>query len=164
MAFLDAPINRDDLPESTGFEPLPIGEYQVTIRTAEICATKAGTGQYIKLQLAVTGPSHAGRVIFTNVNIRNPNPKAEEIGRRQLGDIMRAIGLPQLTDTDQLIGGDVTVKVDVRDDDTYGKSNEVKAFKAVNGSAAPSPKPSTQASQQAKPAASGGAAPPWAKR
>jgi hypothetical protein len=53
----------------------------------------------------ITGPSHQGRVVFGNLNIKNANPKAEEIGRQQLGDIMRAIGLAKVTDTDQFIGG-----------------------------------------------------------
>lgn len=163
MAFLGQTISAADLPVGdNSFDVLPAGEYTSSIRTAELCNTKAGNGQYIKLQLAISGPSHAGRVVFTNINVSNPNAKAEEIGRQQLGDIMRAIGLPQLNDTDQLVGGSMAIKLSVKDDPTYGKSNEVKAFKAVNGSAPPMP--SAQASGAAKPAAAAGSAPPWAKR
>jgi len=163
MAFLGETINAADLPVGdNNFDVLPAGEYAVTIRTSELCNTKAGTGQYIKLQLAVTGPTHAGRVVFANINMRNPTPKAEEIGRQQLGDILRAIGVPTLNDTDQLVGGSMAIKLSVKDDPQYGKSNEVKAFKAVNGSAPPMP--AKQASSAPKPAAAAGAAPPWAKR
>lgn len=160
MAFLNETFTADELPQgSTGdYSPLPAGEYTATIKAADITPTKDGTGQYIKLRLDVTGPSHAGRVVFSNLNIRNKSQRAEEIGRQQLGDIMRAIGLASLTDTDQLLGHDLTIKLKVRNDPQYGDSNEVQAFKAIKGSAAPMP------SAAPKPAAVAGAAPPWAKK
>jgi len=163
MALLGQTIIAADLPVGEkSFDVLPAGEYTSSIRTAELCTTKAGNGQYIKLQLSISGPSHAGRVVFANINVRNASQKAEEIGRQQLGDIMRAIGVLQLNDTDQLVGGSMAIKLSVKDDPQYGKSNEVKAFKAVNGSAPPMP--SSQASGAAKPAAAAGSAPPWARR
>jgi hypothetical protein len=74
---------------------------------------------------------------------------------------MRAIGLAKVTDTDQLIGGNLSIKLDVKNDEKYGDSNEVKGFKSVSGSAAPvaASMPSAGA-----PAASAKAAPPWAKK
>ena len=112
MAFLNEEFNVNELPQGNGnFEPLPAGWYTATISQSELKATKAGNGQYIKLRYDITGPSHQGRVVFGNLNIKNANPKAEEIGRQQLGDIMRAIGLAKVTDTDQLIGGQIAIKL-----------------------------------------------------
>lgn len=160
MAFLDSPINASDLPEDVGgFEPLPAGDYQCRIGAAEIKATKDGNGQYVKLSLDVIGPSHSGRKLFANLNIRNASAKAEEIGRQQLGALMRAIGLPTLTDTDQLIGGIFIAKVTVKNDEKYGAGNEIKAYKACEGSAVPAGIPKA-AAQAATPKAS----PPWAKK
>jgi hypothetical protein len=108
--------------------------------------------------------------VFSNLNIKNASAKAEEIGRQQLGDIMRAIGLAKVTDTDQLIGGNVSVKLGIRASrtdektgKTYEASNEVKAYRAINGGAAPAfqapaPAAAPAASAPAK------AAPPWAKK
>ncbi len=98
--------------------------------------------------------------MFGNLNIKNANPKAEEIGRQQLGDIMRAIGLAKVTDTDQLIGGQIAIKLEVKEDAQYGASNEVKGFKSVSGSAAPAAV-IPQAQSNSAPAK---AAPPWAKK
>jgi len=163
MAFLNEAFDINELPQgNTGnYEPLPAGWYTVTISEAELKSTKAGNGQYIKLRYDVTGPTHQGRVVFGNLNIKNPNPKAEEIGRQQLGDIMRAIGLAKVTDTDQLIGGSLSIKLDVKQDAQYGASNEVKGFKSVSGSAAPAAAsmPASGAS-----AATAKAAPPWATK
>ena len=165
MAFLSESFDINELPVGTGgnFEPLPAGWYTVTISQSELKDTKAGNGQYIKLRYDVTGPTHQGRVVFGNLNIKNPNPKAEEIGRQQLGDIMRAIGLAKVTDTDQLIGGQIAIKLEVKDDPQYGPSNEVKGFKSVSGSAAPAAAMPRGQSNPA-PIASTKAAPPWVKK
>jgi hypothetical protein len=72
---------------------------------------------------------------------------------------MRAIGLAKVTDTDQLIGNSLSIKLDVKNDAQYGASNEVKGFKSVNGSAAP-----VAASMPAAAPAAGKAAPPWATK
>jgi hypothetical protein len=148
------------MPESSGdFQPIPAGNYTATIGGAEVKTTKDGSGQYIALRLDITGPSHEGRVVFTNLNIRNRNPKAEEIARQQLGDIMRACGLSTVTDTDQLIGHTLQIKVSVKPaTDEYAAGNEVKGFKAVAGGIPPK-----AASAQAAP--TGGATPPpWASK
>jgi hypothetical protein len=164
MAFLNEEFNVNELPQGNGnFEPLPAGWYTATISQSELKATKAGNGQYIKLRYDITGPSHQGRVVFGNLNIKNANPKAEEIGRQQLGDIMRAIGLAKVTDTDQLIGGQIAIKLEVKEDAQYGASNEVKGFKSVSGSVAPAAS-IPQGQSNPAPAASAKAAPPWAKK
>ena len=159
MAFLNETFSTADLPEGRGeFEPLPAGWYSATIAGAELKDTKAGTGQYIAVRYDITGPTHQGRVVFGNLNIRNPNPKAEEIGRQQLGDLMRAIGLSKVEDTDQLIGGQLQIKLAIKKSDEYGDSNDVKSCKAISGSAPPA------ASVPATEKSAGAGAPPWAKK
>jgi hypothetical protein len=162
MAFLDEEFSVDQLPVgNNNFEPLPEGWYNATITGAEIKATKAGDGKYIALKYNITGPSHQGRVIFGNLNIKNASTKAEEIGRQQLGEIMRAIGLAKVSDTDQLIGGNVGLKLTVRTGEYAG--NEIKAFRALSGvqPTAVAPFKAVGPSAAAAPAK---AAPPWAKK
>lgn len=174
MAFLGQTFDANELPQGTGgnFEPLPEGNYNATVTQAELKATNDGTGQYIKLRLDITGPSHQGRVVFSNLNIKNASAKAEEIGRQQLGDIMRAVGLAKVTDTDQLIGGNVNIKLTIRaartdekTGKTYEASNEVKGYRAINGGAAPAAfkaaAPAVAPSAASTPAK---ASPPWVKK
>jgi hypothetical protein len=157
MAFLDQTFEADAMPVSDkSYEPLPAGWYTASITGAELKNTKAGTGQYIAIRYDIIGPTHQGRIVFGNLNIRNPNPKAEEIGRQQLGEVMRAIGIAKVQDTDELIGGQLSIKVDIRSSEQYGDQNEVKGFKAIAGSTPPAP--------VAKAAATGKAAPPWQKK
>ena len=157
MASFGETFVAADLPMGKSFEPLPAGWYTAAITQATVKDTKAGTGRYISLKYDITGPSHQGRTIFGNLNISNPNPKAEEIGRQQLNSLMRAIGLAKVNDTDQLIGGQLKIKLAITTSDQYGEGNDVKDFATIGGGSMPA------ASKPAAPAAGAKAAPPWAK-
>ena len=170
MAFLGETFGVDDLPQSDrNYELIPEGWYNATITKADLGNTKSGTGQKIDLRFDITGPTQQGRVMFQAINIRNQSQKAEEIGRQQLGEIMRAIGLAKVEDTDQLIGGQLCIKIKIKEpsakDIEAGYSNtknEVAGYKAIAGGAAPKPAPAPSAAPAAT-AAPGGSKPPWAK-
>lgn len=155
MALLDETYNRSELPASeNNFEALPAGWYTARITEAEIKATKAGTGRYIKIRYDILGPTHQGRAVFGNLNVRNPNPQAEKIGRQQLNELMMSIGLETLSDTDQLIGAPLQIKLKVRESQEYGNSNDVSGFKSAGHAETPAPKASANAA----------GSPPWAKK
>lgn len=161
MALLGQTFNAEQMPEGdNNFEPIPAGWYEASINEVSLNTTKAGTGQYLKIRYDIIGPSHQGRVVFQNLNIRNPNSKAEQIGLQQFGDLMRAIGLKQVTDTDQLVGGNLKIKVKIRPAaDGYDASNDVGSYAAISGAKPPTP----VANQFDVPSDSGATAPPWAK-
>lgn len=155
MAMLGTPFITDELPSGGGsYEVLPAGWYTAAIAGAEIKQTKSGTGRYIAVRYDITGPTHQGRVVFSNLNIENANPKAEEIGRQQLRALMESVGIAKLADTDQLIGSNVKVKLKVERDEQYGDKNQVASFSKQEG-AAPA--------KASAPAAKASAAPPWAR-
>lgn len=157
MARLDIGFTADELPESRGdYEPLPEGWYSAEIGDAEIRVTKDGTGQYIRCRYNITGPTKAGRVVFGNLNIMNKSQKAEEIGRQQLGELMRCIGLGRIEDTDQLIGCPLQIKLSIRPaENGYAAQNEVRGFRVAEGAAPAKAAPAASSSK---------AAPPWAKK
>lgn len=166
--ILDETYNTDDLPESN-YDPLPAGWYSATISEAEIKDTKQGNGKYISARFKIDGPTHEGRIVFLMLNIRNANPKAEEIGRRQLGDLLRALGIKTLSDTDQLLGKSCAIKLAIEDkQDGYEAKNTIKAYKSLDSEA-----PKKEAPAKSQPPASNAqkenqgtrkAAPPWARK
>lgn len=159
MALLDISFDVNDLPaQQNDFSPLPEGWYSVSVAGAEIRATKDQTGQYIAVRYDVTGPTHQGRVVFGNINIKNKSTQAEEIGRQQLGSLMRAIGLARVDDTDQLIGGNCQIKLSIRQSEGYDPQNEVRQWKAIEGGTPSVPSAQTASEASAK------AAPPWAAK
>ena len=164
MAFLGETFSTDELPVSDrSYDLIPEGWYNVSITKADLGQTKAGTGTKIDMRYDITGPSHEGRVVFGSINIRNQSQKAEEIGRQQLGEIMRAIGLAKVEDTDQLIGGQIQIKIKIRkptDNDKangyHDDKNEIGGWKSLTGSTPIPAKPSPTS-------APAGGKPPWAK-
>jgi hypothetical protein len=153
--LLNEAFTLASLPTSDrNYEVVPAGWYVAQITDAEVKQTKSGTGEYIKIRYDIQGPTSQGRVVFGNLNVKNANPAAEKIGRQQLGDIMRSVGLSAVTDTDQLLGTTMQIKIDIRESEQYGPSNEVKAWKALAAGMAPAPavKP---------PASNAKTAPPW---
>ena len=161
MAKLDQVYNVDDLPKSdrpTGeFTPLPDGWYRARITKAELKDTAKG-GSRIAPRFDIIGPTHAGRVVFGSINIRCASEEGERIGQQQLGELCRAIGVPRLEDTDQLVGKTLDIRLKIKPaEGQYAAGNDVKNFRAVDGASAPAP------STGGAPAKSS-AAPPWAKK
>lgn len=165
MAFLGQTYDAGEYQQASVYEPIPAGWYEAVIASADLRDTRSGTGQYIRVRFDITGPTHAGRVVFANLNIRNANPRAEEIGRQQLGALICALGLSRVSDTDQLVGGSLSIRLteSTRDDGT--PDNEVRGYKALgngqgNRQAAQTQRPAWQSSTT--PPSTG--LPPWVKR
>lgn len=106
------------------YDALPPGWYDVVIDQCEVKTTKAGNGAYMKVAYKVIG-EHAGRLLFSNLNLKNPSAKAEEIGRRELGNLGSAVGVLIARDCTEFLGKMLQVKVVITDD-----KNEVKAVRA----------------------------------
>lgn len=154
-------LNASDAP-SNDFEVLPEGWYSARITQAEVRETRDKTGRYISVRYDVTGPTHQGRVVWNNLNYSNPNPQTEQFARRDLLKIIAAIGLSSITDSDELIGGECEIKLKIKTSD-YGTKNEVREWRAREGSSAPKP-PSVAPPHSAAPAAPvQDSKPPWAK-
>ena len=159
MADLGFTINKSDLPEEeqTNFDPLPAGWYGVKITDADIKDTKSGTGQYIRIEYTVIGESYSGRKIWANLNIKNDNEVAQNIGQKQLNSLMGSIGLDVVSNTDQLVGHDLQVKVKITEaTDKYEASNDVSSFKALSSGEKPSSGNTGESSSSGKP--------PWSKK
>jgi hypothetical protein len=156
MANLGRSYVEAEIPKGNNgdYTPIPDGWYDVTITEANVKATKAGNGEYLSYRCDVVGPTHQGRVVFGMITLRNPNPKAEEIGNQQMGELCRAIGAARLDDSDQLIGKRMAIKVGTESSEQYGDKNKIKAMKASNGNA-----PTSSAAAAPAPASK----PPWAK-
>lgn len=135
------------------YEPLPAGWYQGTITGVEDKETRSGRMLQFTIDLA------NGRKVWHNVNYINASQKAEEIGRKQLGQLAGAVGLNNCTNSDQLLNQSCEFKLVIREDPNYGPSNEIKSYRALAG-------PPQMAPAQSQPAQApqGAAQPPWANR
>ena len=156
MANISDFSNRaDELPEQE-FPPIKEDWYQVEVKKAELKGTKGG-GEGIAVQVSVLGPTHAGRVAFDFINVRNSNPEAETIGLRTLKGYRMACGIAVLRDTDELVGRTLEAFLKNENSEEFGQKLKVSKVRAAGGASA-MPKPA------GAPAAAGGSAPPWAKK
>ena len=145
-------FDTSEIPVSDrSFGLLPAGWYAAKITGVESRQTKngTGTGKYLRIEFTLTDPS--GRKVWNNYNVKNDSSAAESIGRQQLAEVVRAIGKKRITDTDELIGSGLSIKVKIREAaNGYEASNEVAASKALDGAAPP--------------AVAAKASPPWMKK
>jgi len=125
MAKLDQFYDVNTLPVSESYEPLPEGWYTAVIKSSELKYTKSGTGQYILVRWVA---AHHG--IADILNIRNDSAKAEEIGKAKLGELLRAVGVARINDSDQLIGLSAEIRLVIKEQPGYKPSNEVKSYRA----------------------------------
>ena len=125
-------INWDDIPEPTQRDngPLAAGVYPVKIEAACVKEANSGNGKYAEIQFRVTEGTGANRCVWARLNFQNSNPVAERFGLSQLKKLAMAIGRQGLTETAQLVDGELEVTVTARE--YNGKVyNDVKDFHPV---------------------------------
>ena len=74
------------------FEALPRGDYTAMITDSVLKDTKSGLGQYIALTIEIIDGSYSGRKIWDNLNVKNPNPTAENIAKAGLTRYFQSCG------------------------------------------------------------------------
>lgn len=119
---------------STGtYDALPAGWYNAVIDNTEMKPTKAGTGAYLEIRFNVVDGEFTGRKVFARLNIRNPNPVAQEIGYKDLSAICHAVGIINVQQSQQLHNIPLKIKVSVTPaDGQYEASNDIKAYRNIN--------------------------------
>lgn len=137
--------------DTTPRDVIPSGVYEAVVTDSEMRATKSGAGMGINLAFEIISDGPAkGRKVFVWINYEHPNVEAQRIGREELASLCKAVGVANLTDTNQLHNLPLLVTVGVdRNDPTR---NAVKKYAAKAAQQAP-------AGQTASPTASG--TPPW---
>lgn len=136
------------------YSPLPAGTYLAHVTESEVKPTKAGTGQILALTWTVLDGQYNGRKVFDRINVANQNKQAEEIGQRALSQLCHAVNVLKLSDSNQLHGKPINIKVVIRQSEGYDPQNEIKAYSADPNFKVLVPVPGATQS----------ATPPWARK
>jgi len=128
MAILPNVFRPSEVTDTS--ELLPDGEYVMQVTKSSIKDTKAGTGKYISFVFTVLEPEeHAGRMVFNNMNIINPNPVAVKIAQEELKALTEACGIEELEDTAELHAIPFRAQVITEEGKNgYKDSNKVKKY------------------------------------
>ncbi len=141
------------------YAPLPNGEYEMIITKSDLKATKAGTGQYLELEMQVVGGEHSGRRHWERLNVNNPNKQAEDIAKAALASLCLAINKPDIEDAADLHDTPFIAHVEI--DRKEPDRNRIVGYSSSEAvPPAPAAKPAP-AARPAAPAATGGKK-PWA--
>jgi hypothetical protein len=122
-------FDANNVEPTTDFEPLPAGKYMAVITASEMKATKTGTGHYLELQFQLLDGPYKNRLLWSRLNLDNPNRQAVQIAQGELSAICRAVGVLQPKDSLELhnLPLQITVKCKKRDD-TGDITNEVRGY------------------------------------
>jgi hypothetical protein len=122
-------FNANNVEPTRDFEPIPAGKYLAIITNSEMRRTKAGNGHYLELTFRVLSGPCENRVLWSRLNLDNPNEQAVQIAQGELSAICRAVGVMQPKDSIELHGIPLTIGVGLkRRADTDELANEVKTY------------------------------------
>lgn len=164
MASIGGNYDPDAEP-SSGYTPLPAGEYTLEIVESDYVATSKGTGMVLKCKAQVAGGEYDQRPFYINYNLENDNATAAEIGQRDFAGLRRATGVLAPNDSEELHFKKFGVKLGIKArKDTGELENVIKEyiFDRGEGTAQATRQPSNDNRQAA--AAAPDKAKPWAKK
>ena len=75
------------------FKPLPAGDYMLILKEFSEKATRNGKGVMLNATYEVAQGDDAGKKVFANYLVEHTSEKAQEIGNRELGKFLQAVGL-----------------------------------------------------------------------
>lgn len=137
-------FDATNVPPAEAPEVMPPGWYTAQMTESESAPTNDNTGTMLKCTFTIMGGEHAGRKVFDRLNLQNKNPVAVEIAYKTLSAICHAVGVIQVTDSQQLHGRPLQLKLALRpagpgaDGKHYEAQNEIKGYKAVGQATGPS--------------------------
>jgi Protein of unknown function (DUF669) len=128
MADLNG-FNANQVEPTADFEPIPSGKYEAIISASETKPTKAGTGSYLQLTFQVIEGTYSNRLLWTRLNLDNPNATAVQIARAELSAICRAVGVMAPKDSVELHNLPLVINVRCKKrTDTDELVNEIKGY------------------------------------
>lgn len=132
MANLGAMFDASQVEPQGDRSVLPAGEYLAAIAKSEARDAKTPGNRYINLEFEVIDGPAQGRRFWTMLNLWNSNQTAVDIATRELSSICHACGKLRVSDTEELHGIPMLVKLSVKTD-SYGEKNEVKGYRPASG-------------------------------
>lgn len=132
MAVIDFDIN-DFEEEQKQFSLIPPGQYLAQIIESEMKPTRRGadTGNgdsYLEFKFKITDGEFSGRYLWERLNVKNINPKAQNIGRAKLNNIAKLLGLSSFEDSVLLHDLSIGIMVIVEKATGYQDRNIIKGY------------------------------------
>ncbi len=119
------------------YKPLPVGDYLAIIEESEIGTSKSNeNNNYLKLTFKILSDKYKDRKLWAYMNVKNDNPTAQQIGLKEMGKVLRALGMPRVSDSDEFLKKTLILNVEIETDYEGKKQNVIKGYKAAVNHAA----------------------------
>ena len=122
--------------EQSTFGPLPVGDYVVMLTSADSTERTTRNGldqQIIQMRYTVQEGDYAGRIIFNDLLVGGANSeKAREYSFRHIREIGWALGLPYITNTNELLNQPFVLEISITEREGYSPRNEVRRVKKLS--------------------------------
>lgn len=109
------------------FEPVPQGRYNVRIVSADEYSSDTGKGGF-NLRLEITDEKYEGRLLFDRFILVGNTEKGIEFVKRRLSELLNAVDIQTLHNTDELVDRYLEVYVTLKQDEGYKPQNRIAAF------------------------------------
>lgn len=124
MASIASSYNPDAVP-SSGYTPLPAGEYEMEIVETDYDVNAKGNGMVLKCKAQIVGGEFASRPFYINYNLEHADPQTTEIGQRDFAGLRRATGVLAPEDSEDLHFIPFRVKIGVQEKKVTGEPQNV---------------------------------------
>lgn len=126
--------NLDSSDGSTS-DLIPIGTYRAEIIESKIFPNKALTGEELKFTFRIIGGEFSDRWVWHQLRLKNPSPKSEMYGRRELSAICAAVRIPRPKDTSDLHGTPLMIDIEIEPEQNgYKAKNKITGWHEDTGS------------------------------
>lgn len=143
--------------KDTGFDLLPVAEYQAVITESELKKANSGNFAYFNFTFEIIDGEYTGRKIWQRITQNSDSEKARNIGKAQLASICRAVGKMTPNDTEELHDLPMLIRVGIeKGTNGYPDRNKITVYKPA-GTTQPTKAPPASAT-----ATSGSA--PWSRK
>lgn len=137
MASLEG-FNPAEVEPSAPIELLPSGDYPIILVETDLAKKDSGAVQF-EFCVQVTEGQYQNRRVYSQQNYTKKDGSPNAIGRGQVSQICRCVGVMNPKDTSELHHKRLVAKVGVEKSDGYDPKNVVKGFKPYQPTVASPP-------------------------
>ena len=128
MAILNG-FDASKVEPTTDFDPIPAGKYLAVITSSEMKPTKSGNGSFLELCFQILDGPYKNRMLWSRLNLSNPNELAVKIAQGELSAICRALGVLTPRDSAELHNLPLQISVKCKRRENDGEIyNEIRGY------------------------------------
>lgn len=104
------------------------GDYDARIMQSEIMPVRSGDGRAIQVAFEMLSPEHEGRIVWSRIHFETQDRLVRDIASRELAALCKAVGVSELTDTEQLLHKCLRVTLGIKPRRDGDMTNVVRAY------------------------------------